>query len=347
MYKRCVLLFISVGRNELCLTLSIPFLCCRIDEAIASRFPLSPPGTTRGGNRVDPDAPRLDPPEDEPPSLNKRESLDGVSYDEEGSAFGGQEQDLYNDPTDPDDPMASPEPIQNDQFFNQQQQQQGGEYYETPDKQNGPGGEYYSPDQDYYETPAQGGQPGQEYYQEGDGAYQSPGGDQYTEDEQCGMDGQYEAERGSFSPPNDQYSPEDGHYPHPDDGQYYPEEDGQYDGHPDGQGHHDTPGGHYPMSPADDVYSTGDDHVFEEEKKVGGHLDRAAARGLQINTGEDDFVPIKRDGYTLGQQNGVPPAARSMTSPKSTGDQTSVSQSSALRGAQELLKRNRQRRMEM
>ena len=163
------------------------------------------------------------------------------------------------------------------------------------------------------------------------------------------MDGQYEAQRGSFSPQNDQYSPEDGHYPHPDDGQYYPGEGEQYSGHPDDQGHHGAPGGHYPMAPSDDVHAPGDDHVFEnEEKKVGGHVDFAAARGLQINTGEDDFVPIKRDGYTLGQPNGAP-SPKSMLSPQSanTGELSAISKSSALRGAQELLKRNRQRRMEM
>jgi hypothetical protein len=344
-------------------TIQLPFLFYRIDEAIASRFPISPPGT-RGGNRVpDPGTPRLDPPEDEPPSLNKRESKDGESYDEDDGAFGGQEQDPYNDPTDPDDPMASPEPVQNDQFFDQQQQhlqhqhQQGDEYYdESPDKQNGPGGEYYSPDPEYYRAPVQGGpgQPDQEYYQEG-------GGDQYAEEEQYGIDGHYEAQEGSFgSPQNDQYPPEDGQYPHqhphPHDDQYYPEEDGQYDGHPDDQNqvHYGTPGGHFPMSPGDDVYSPGDDHVFDdEEKKAGGHVDYAgdyageAAGGLQINTGEDDFVPIKRDGYTLGQQFGGAPSPRSMISPRSTGDHSAISQSSALRGAQELLKKNRQRRMEM
>jgi hypothetical protein len=258
----------------------------------------------------------LDPPEDEPPSLK--------SYDEDSNAFGGQEQDIYNDPTDPDDPMASPEPTENDQFFDpQQQQQQGGEYYESPEKQNGPGG------QEYYETQDQGGQPDQGYYQEGDGAYQTPGGDQYAED------GQYEAQGGSFgSPQNDQYPPGNGHFPHPNDAQYYPEEEGQYDGRPDDQGQHGTPG---------------DDRVFEnEEKKAGGPVASAAARRLQVNTGEDDFVPIKRDGYMLSQNNGGP-SPRSMISPRSAGDQSSgaVSKSSALRGAQELLKRNRQRRMEM
>jgi hypothetical protein len=313
------------------------FLCYRIDEAIASRFPLSPPGTSRGGNRAaDPDTPRLDPPEDEPPSLR--------SYNGDDNAFDGPEQDSYNDPTDPDDPMASPEPVENARFFDQQQQV--GEYYESPVMQNGPGGEYYSPDQEYYGNPAQEGQPDQEYYREDDGAYQSPHGDQYAEEEQYGLDGQYEAQRGSFSPQNDQYSQEDGHYPHPDDGQYG---DGEFDGHPDDQGHHGTPGGHYPMSPGDEVYAPGDDHVFEnEEKKFGGHVDNAAGRGLQINTGEDDFVPIKRDGYTLGQHTGAP-SPKNIISPQSTGtgDQSAISKSSALRGAQELLKRNRQRRMEM
>ena len=94
----------------------------------------------------------MNPPEDEPPSLR--------SYDEDGNAFDGQEQVPYNDPTNPDDPMATAGPVQNNQLFDQQQQQQ-----QQGDE------DYQSPDQEYYGTPAQGGPPDQEYYQEGDGAY--------------------------------------------------------------------------------------------------------------------------------------------------------------------------------
>ena len=57
-----------------------------------------------------------------------------------------------------------------------------------------------------------------------------------------------------------------------------------------------------------------------------------------MKTGEEDFTPIKRDGYKLGVQS-----AGSPTSPRST----TSNQSPAMRGAQEIIRKKRLKRMEM
>eukprot|EP00934_Nitzschia_sp_Nitz4_P002055 Nitzschia sp. Nitz4//scaffold95_size97785//40770//43490//NITZ4_004665-RA/size97785-augustus-gene-0.98-mRNA-1//1//CDS//3329560466//2055//frame0 len=116
----------------------------------------------------------------------------------------------------------------------------------------------------------------------------------------------------------------------------------------------ETPRGHYPMSPPDEDEAI----LYGEEKKVVGVDESSGAdppnHGLMmqisqesdLKSGEGDFIPIKRDGYrltTTGPENTAPPVMASPASVTSEGSHTSA----ALRGAQEILKRNRRRRAEM
>mmetsp|Transcript_69754 Transcript_69754/g.105394 ORF Transcript_69754/g.105394 Transcript_69754/m.105394 type:complete len:347 (+) Transcript_69754:3-1043(+) len=91
---------------------------------------------------------------------------------------------------------------------------------------------------------------------------------------------------------------------------------------------YDRPGGHYPMSPPDDneMYSGA------EEKKIGND-------DLNDKSGEDDFIPIKHNSFQLSTDG---PSPRSMDSIDNRSHQ-----STALRGAQDILRKNRRRRVEM
>lgn len=87
---------------------------------------------------------------------------------------------------------------------------------------------------------------------------------------------------------------------------------------------------------------------FEEEKK--SHEDDVVPEPVEpetptpidtsidsLRSGEEDFTPIKRDGYKLGNTPSSP------TSPASVGS----TQSAAMRGAQEIIRKKRLKRMEM
>jgi hypothetical protein len=261
-----------------------------IDEAIANRYPLSPPGKMNGIDEPifhDPATPKLDPPDDETGGLMKRSMEEGAHYnhedgqqqyydDEDGQQQyyddeDGQQQYYdngsrlpYEDVPDPEDPIVSPEgepSVGVRAFF--------------------PEGEFGDP---YYE-----GEPPQEFQ----------------------------------SPPEEPF--ED--YPSPQNDQFAQEE-------------YDEPQGHYPMSPLDDEYA-GED-FGAEEKELGFDepdpgFEFQMSQESDMENGEEDFTPIKREGYSLG---GTP---KSVVSPASVDSH----QSAALRGAQELLKKNRRKRVEM
>ena len=104
------------------------------------------------------------------------------------------------------------------------------------------------------------------------------------------------------------------------------------------------PNGHFPTS-----HSYG---VNEEKKN--GHEDNMDS---SVKSGEEDFVPIKRDGFKLRKRDadskgasppaGSPSPSKIVPSPSAQShDSGALSRSSALRGAQELLRKNRQRRLE-
>ena len=311
----------------------------RMDEAIGSRFPVSPPGKRNDdGQKVS--SQKMDPPDDEPPSLTKQREGDGapqLSYEEND----GQYPEYYGEgegPPDPEDPMpmASPEAAHGqgtgDRFFSP-----GNEtYYMSPENADqGEEDQDYDPaHQDYYGTePTEDDndrgymEPGDEYAQNG---FPSPheqfstpmsdgygrGGDQYAGDYDA-----YPTQDRGFSPPGDakyapDFSPRDEFatedFTLPSDG----EGERQYGG-------------------ADPYYGSSEEKKAQEE-----HGNKTGA--LTIDT-DAEFTPIKREGYKLGPS----PSPRSQLSSRSNEAGTPVSQSSALRGAQELLKKNRRRRLEM
>jgi hypothetical protein len=91
---------------------------------------------------------------------------------------------------------------------------------------------------------------------------------------------------------------------------------------------YDRPQGHFPMPHPDDneMYSGA------EEKKIGHD-------NLSDKNGEEDFIPIKHNNFQLSIDG---PSPRSMDSMDSHSHQ-----SSALKGAQDILRKNRRRRVEM
>lgn len=97
-----------------------------------------------------------------------------------------------------------------------------------------------------------------------------------------------------------------------------------------------TPKGHHPMSPPheDDTMYNG-----EEKKLAMGEDDYRSEAGMK--SGEEDFIPMKHNTYHLANE---PELAKSPQSVTSDGGSHA---SAALRGAQEILKKNRRRKLEM
>lgn len=106
------------------------------------------------------------------------------------------------------------------------------------------------------------------------------------------------------------------------------------------------------VTPAGAYYASSPRHgdptdYVGEEKKVASSADdpegvgynHTASQDSNIKSGEEDFIPIKRDGYKL--------SVKSVISPHSVGETSeSGHQSPAFRGAQELLRKNRRRRLQ-
>lgn len=247
-----------------------------------NRYPVSPPGKTGmeqddpnqevGAYAGDPATPRMDPPDDEPPSLMKGSMEEAVRsrnfgggstiqdeqtqfYSLNGMDSSQQQHHDYTDVPDPEDPVLSPS-VSAHRFF------EDGEFGE-----------------------------GQEQVLDG-----------------C--------------PPNNNNNNVDPNYQQPP------------------QDHHP-----YVVGGGGDEY---DGEFGAEEKKMGyedpdhqQHPDIAYQMSdvSNLEDGEGDFMPIKRDGYSLGR-----PKSSSAMLPVSP---TESHQSAALRSAQDLLKKNRRRRMEM
>jgi hypothetical protein len=315
------------------------FLYCSFDEGIASRYPVSPPGKQADSMMEeephfydddafrDPGTPKLDPPDDEePPRLTPR-----MSISEEFEDLGAQQPvppspHYYDDPQlshhneddglDPDDPMVSPEggepAIATGGFF--QDEDGGAEYYSGKEEGVQPGFE-----EEYHTQPAHGG-------------------------EELGFEEAYYGEEQQYqSPPKELFvNVEDGEVQHENEEQEYGDAvhyapDDPFS--PSQKQLGDVPQGHFQMPPPDDD----DMYGAAEEKKVG--MDEQDVDPNTIGyekTGEEDFIPIMRDGYRLSEPS---PTGRSIASQASLDSQSH--QSSALRGAQEILKKNRRKRVEM
>jgi hypothetical protein len=301
-----------------------------VDEAIASRYPVSPPGK-QAGNMMeeethfyddeafhDPGTPKLDPPDDEePPRLTPR-----MSISEEFEDLGAQQPVLrpphyydnpqvsYDDEDDvpePDVPMLSPESGEPAIVTGGFMQNEGvGAEYISDEEGVEPGfeEEYYAEppvfEEDYYGEEQQYQNPPEELFVD-DGEVQ------YEKEEQEHGDTVHYAPDDPFSPSQQQLG--------------------------------DAPQGHFPMPPPDNDDMCG----AAEEKKFGMDEQDVVPNIIDHEkTGEEDFIPIMRDGYRLSEQS---PTNRSIASHTSLDSQSH--QSSALRGAQEILKKNRRKRVEM
>eukprot|EP00538_Stauroneis_constricta_P012599 CAMPEP_0119549234 /NCGR_PEP_ID=MMETSP1352-20130426/2981_1 /TAXON_ID=265584 /ORGANISM="Stauroneis constricta, Strain CCMP1120" /LENGTH=1195 /DNA_ID=CAMNT_0007594737 /DNA_START=594 /DNA_END=4181 /DNA_ORIENTATION=- len=390
-----------------------------MDEAIANRYPIQPHELM---SAPDPETPKLDPPEDEPPSLMKREDeygdpddvnqnhdinahrgSDGIDEVHESADagptqqhqdsvfFGSQTPDYYPSPprnvVDNDvhhrDHQYAMDPHA-EQQQQQHQHQESDQFYPPP-----PEGHDMSPNRNYQNmqhhhqqqmSPSYEHQHGME--SQGQMQQQPPyqqqyqyGKEEYYDPNQPPYQHQHQHHQGLQPPPpppqqtSSQHHPHDlnyqqqhlqdpqqqQHQPHDhdhhqqyDDYQY--QQESQYDQHGDVQ-----PSGFHPDQEDFPAASFGDDEYYQDEEKKSGVIDDPGdpdvdfdgsmeydEHGKPLAEGEADFTPIKRDGYTLRRGPAVAnPSPRSMTS-ASMG-----SQSAALRGAQELLKKNRRRRMEM
>lgn len=129
-------------------------------------------------------------------------------------------------------------------------------------------------------------------------------------DEQPGQE--YDSFSNHLKPPAGEFGPED-------DPQYF-----QDQLHPTGSDYY---GG---VRHADDY--GGEEKKIGIEEHVGTPLVHQMSKDSSVKSGEDDFIPIKRDGYQLGPQSIV--GSESVASYKS----------SAFLNAQELLRKNRRKR---
>jgi hypothetical protein len=197
-------------------------------------------------------------------------------------------------------------------YITQQPQSPGTPKMDPPEDMDQPPS--LSKSQDFHPVdPAPVASPGNSQFNTDDKGYISPASaDEFSD--------HYGAQYGSMQDPDGGFSPSKGY---------------KYNG----EQMHQQPNGHFPMSPGEGV---------DEEKKNGhGDVD-------SVKSGEDDFMPIKRDGYKLKPREvsthtsqTSPSPGKDVASPSNNSqDSGALSRSSALRGAQELLRKNRQRRLE-
>ena len=342
-----------------------------MDEAFASRFPggpASPPGK-RPDSPEDlsgAGTPKLDPPEvdQEPPSL----TMPGASFDDNPASLPhgtapphlGSTNEPYIDETghsysvepdyayngEPDHAYGEPLHSYNGEAHHSYDGEPKHAYhgesehaYPDPGFQdpedsgfNDPGATPLSEpsigadgffEDGYYEPRPQDGGFGDPYF-EHQGHPAHPSSNMEMQDEQfhtvpSPTDEQF---RETSSPPGEHF-----HEEQFQDEQYHHDE---YNPRSAQQQQFDGPQGPYTLSgPSnDDIYSG------SEEKKIG-------TEDLDDENGEDGFIAIKRHGYQLGSDG---PSPRSMVS--DSMDSRSY-QSSALKGAQDILRKNRRRRVEM
>eukprot|EP00548_Thalassiothrix_antarctica_P008884 CAMPEP_0194132554 /NCGR_PEP_ID=MMETSP0152-20130528/2995_1 /TAXON_ID=1049557 /ORGANISM="Thalassiothrix antarctica, Strain L6-D1" /LENGTH=1109 /DNA_ID=CAMNT_0038827647 /DNA_START=221 /DNA_END=3550 /DNA_ORIENTATION=- len=135
-----------------------------IDEAIANRqmirpatscserSPLSPPGYHKSDHDVKMDPPEMDPPDDEPPSLSRSETPNDDSYEENISDYHIPDPDL--DIGNENTPNSDPEEVDE---TGSPYYQNDDEYFDSPEKlsQQSNNVGYYPREQEYYDSPEQ------------------------------------------------------------------------------------------------------------------------------------------------------------------------------------------------
>jgi hypothetical protein len=300
-----------------------------MDEAFANRYPVSPPGMRTDIVEDDepepdvPETPKLDPPEMENEPLNLTISTDEVPLEQ------NQQPQLFHDDA-------------NEAPFQQNEPPEHFHDDAIPYDDDDPDPPFSDPDfSDSGLTPE--GEPmiGADGFFQDDNYFESPQkkvdefGVPYYENE---PHPRHHYENAPHAHPHGDSAPRSHpHYenePHP---HVVPQmEPPAYDQFHEDFGDpvspqnpdYDRPQGHYPMSPPsdDEMYSGA------EEKKIG-------TEDLNEISGEDDFIPIKHNSFQL---SGDGPSARSMDSMDSPSRHSQPS--SALKGAQDILRKNRRRR---
>lgn len=246
---------------------------------------VSPPGRI---GREEAGSPGVDPPDDEPPSLSRRDIPDDEGgFQEEYMENPPDEFDTGGDggyyedegPYDADKMGASPtsEDFQNGQYYDDE-----GQVYESPEKGSE---EYYSRDEEYYDSPEQPAQTDVSYPSEEGGFSEDPGS--FPRDA-----GIVPTDSGGFPLPSEDYSDSAGQEPQDPNRAFSPQ--------------------------SDDFFTSPTESKDQSSVTESGS-------GTGFSAGEDNL------------------RARA-ASP--TSGSTDYSQSSAMRNAQEMLRRNRQRRLE-
>jgi hypothetical protein len=264
---------------------SFHFFCDSMDEAHGPAF------HGEGMVYADPATPKLDPPDDEPPSLHKAsmELLEQGSVPEENMASPQRafpdEQQFHQEPMSPDDEQQSTNLIS----------------LGSPDEQPNP---HYDP-------------------------FAAPSA--FPQNEFGGM----------VQPPEEEADPSKHYRPPPAvrtlDPLYTAGSPSQHEQMEDSQ--HD-PNYHY--GGEEKKVGLDEQHemmmMVEEQEQQQAQFQYNDDPHNMMRNGEEDFIPIKRDGYSLGD-------GAAAASPHSMSSDNSH-QSAAFRSAQELLRKNRRRRME-
>jgi hypothetical protein len=315
-----------------------------MDEGyIGDRYPVSPTG-----HRLDmvlhefddPATPKLDPPDDGQPSLMKGSMEEAQYYN--------NNQVPYEDVPDPDDPIIPATPdgepsVGVSAFFNEEEEEEeAAAFFDDDEEVAAPAEESGK----YFESPVKQAEfEGEPEYGKGFHQPVSPDdeeryghNDHYVEDEEP-----FTSPQNGFEQPPDEFEqfPSPGRNqqqqaPHeferfPSPGRTQQPNDFETLSPPHGVG---TPQGHYPMSPPDDddrLYG-GEEKKYSMDEHANPEIEFQMSQDSDRKSGEEDFTPIKREGYKLSDSS-----PRSMASDGSH-------QSAALRGAQEILKKNRRRR---
>jgi hypothetical protein len=132
----------------------------------------------------------------------------------------------------------------------------------------------------------------------------------------------YYEEEGDYPP--DEY--DDGYGPPP------PPQHGYYDDYGPPPPHYGGGGGYYSQGGGPEEYFEGDEYLPEDGYHPDDHM-----YGHHQHHGDDGFVPIDEGGEykDYGPDDGV----------RADGTTSDITQSSAMKGAQELLRKNRQKRI--
>lgn len=291
-----------------------------MDEAHGRVYPNFQNGV-EGVVYADPMTPKLDPPDDEPPSLHK----------------GSMELIGQGAVPDPDDPSVLVSPVGaspgGNAFFQ-------GPFHGSPSQQQ----QRSFPNEQEEEPMSPDDEQQQIGYLISLGSPEEQPNLQFDPFAQKGLDFPQDEFGGMAQNPEEEADPSMHYRPPPGvralDPLYTERSPTQHD-HME-----ETP--HYPDTSADDPNDYGG-----EEKKMGTdeqlgimkqhqqHQQRAFMYEMSdepdLKDGEEDFIPIKREGYRLGEI--AAPSPHSVSSENSH-------QSAAFRSAQELLRKNRRRRME-